>query len=136
MKRILLGCFFLLTWSSILYAQTPFYHGKTITLIAGTTAGSQYDAHARLIAQHWGKHIPGNPEIIVQTCRGRFFDRGEPSLQRGQARRSDGHVHHPIYLFQSAGRTQRGPVRLLQIQLDRQRGPFRQSYLYALRYTV
>jgi tripartite-type tricarboxylate transporter receptor subunit TctC len=53
-----------------LAAQSPFYQGKTITLVAGTTAGSQYDAHARLIAQHWGKHIPGNPEVIVQNMPG------------------------------------------------------------------
>jgi tripartite-type tricarboxylate transporter receptor subunit TctC len=71
MKKILLGLFFLLLWnSSLRAAQTPFYQGKTITLIAGTTAGSQYDAHARLIAQHWGKHIPGNPDMIVQNMPG------------------------------------------------------------------
>ena len=60
----------LLLWSSLLSAQTSFFHGKTITLIAGTTAGSQYDAHARLIAQHWGKHIPGNPDLLVQNMPG------------------------------------------------------------------
>jgi tripartite-type tricarboxylate transporter receptor subunit TctC len=70
MKRILFGLFFFLGCNASLYAQTPFYQGKTITLIAGTTAGSQYDAHARLIAQHWGKHIPGNPDIIVQNMPG------------------------------------------------------------------
>jgi tripartite-type tricarboxylate transporter receptor subunit TctC len=70
MKRILFGLFFFLASNSGLHAQTPFFQGKTITLIAGTTAGSQYDAHARLIAQHWGKHIPGNPEIIVQNMPG------------------------------------------------------------------
>src|SRR5262245_22758316 len=70
MKSILGGLFFVLVSNTSLYAQVPFYQGKTITLIAGTTAGSQYDAHARLIAQHWGKHIPGNPEIIVQNMPG------------------------------------------------------------------
>ena len=70
MKKILFGLFFLLAWNSILHAQTPFYQGKTITLIAGTSAGSQYDAHARLIAQHWGKHIPGNPDFVVQNMAG------------------------------------------------------------------
>jgi len=70
MKKIFCGFFLLLAWNSSLHAQTPFYQGKTITLIAGTTAGSQYDAHARLIAQHWGKHIPGNPDIIVQNMAG------------------------------------------------------------------
>ena len=70
MKKILFSFFFLLAWNSILQAQTPFYQGKTITLVAGTSAGSQYDAHARLIAQHWGKHIPGNPDFIVQNMAG------------------------------------------------------------------
>lgn len=70
MQKILLGLFFLLVSSSSLYGQSSFYQGKTITLIAGTTAGSQYDAHARLIAQHWGKHIPGNPGFIVQNIPG------------------------------------------------------------------
>ena len=70
MKKMLFGFFILLASDSSLHAQTPFYQGKTITLITGTTAGSQYDAHARLIAQHWGKHIPGNPEIIVQNMPG------------------------------------------------------------------
>jgi tripartite-type tricarboxylate transporter receptor subunit TctC len=70
MKKFLFGLFFLLVWTSILYAQAPFYQGKTITLVAGTTAGSQYDAHARLIAQHWGKHIAGNPDFVVQNMAG------------------------------------------------------------------
>ena len=70
MKRILFGVFFLLAWNSILHAQAPFYQGKTITLVAGTTAGSVYDAWARLVAQHWGKHIPGNPGFIVQNMAG------------------------------------------------------------------
>jgi tripartite-type tricarboxylate transporter receptor subunit TctC len=70
MKIILFGLSFLLLSLSSLHAQAPFYQGKTITLIAGTTAGSQYDAYARLIAQHWGKHIPGNPDVIVQNMPG------------------------------------------------------------------
>jgi tripartite-type tricarboxylate transporter receptor subunit TctC len=70
MKRILFGLLFFVAWHPSLHAQTSFYQGKTITLIAGTTAGSQYDAHARLIAQHWGKHIPGNPDVIVQNMPG------------------------------------------------------------------
>lgn len=70
MKRILFGLFFFLACDASLYAQTPFYQGKTITLIAGVTAGSVYDAYARFIAEHWGKHIPGNPDFIVQNIAG------------------------------------------------------------------
>jgi tripartite-type tricarboxylate transporter receptor subunit TctC len=70
MKRLVFGLVFSFSWVPPLFAETSFYQGKTITLIAGTTAGSQYDAHARLIAQHWGKHIPGNPDVIVQNMPG------------------------------------------------------------------
>ena len=35
MKRILFGLFFLLVCNTSLHAQTPFYQGKTITLITG-----------------------------------------------------------------------------------------------------
>jgi tripartite-type tricarboxylate transporter receptor subunit TctC len=70
MKRIFVGLFLIVVWNPGVHAQAPFYQGKTITLVAGTTAGSQYDAHARLIAQHWGKHIPGTPDIIVQNMPG------------------------------------------------------------------
>ncbi|HEX2229914.1 MAG TPA: tripartite tricarboxylate transporter substrate-binding protein [Candidatus Binatia bacterium] len=51
-------------------AQGDFYKGKTITVIAGTTAGALYDQWARIIAAHMGKHIPGNPSMIVQNMPG------------------------------------------------------------------
>ena len=51
-------------------AQTSFYQGKTVRIIVGSSAGSTYDGYARLIAQHWGKHIPGNPTFVVQNMPG------------------------------------------------------------------
>lgn len=45
----------------------PFYEGKQINLIVGGGAGGGYDAYARLLARHWGRHIPGNPAIVVQN---------------------------------------------------------------------
>jgi len=51
-------------------AQEPFYKGKTITILAGTGAGNVYDIFARMFARHMGKHIPGNPDIIVQNMPG------------------------------------------------------------------
>jgi tripartite-type tricarboxylate transporter receptor subunit TctC len=51
-------------------AQEPFYKGKTITILAGTGAGNVYDIFARMFARHLGKHIPGNPHIIVQNMAG------------------------------------------------------------------
>ena len=52
------------------HATEPFYKGKTITILAGTGAGNVYDIFARLFARHMGKHIPGNPDIIVQNMPG------------------------------------------------------------------
>jgi tripartite-type tricarboxylate transporter receptor subunit TctC len=52
------------------WAQAPFYQGKTITVIAAASAGSAYDLYARLMAQFMGKHIPGNPNFIVQNMPG------------------------------------------------------------------
>jgi tripartite-type tricarboxylate transporter receptor subunit TctC len=48
----------------------PFYKGKTLRVIAGTTAGALYDQWARVIASHIVKHIPGNPQAIVQNMPG------------------------------------------------------------------
>jgi tripartite-type tricarboxylate transporter receptor subunit TctC len=52
------------------HAQTPYYQGKTITLVVGTVAGDLYDLYARAFAQYMPKHIPGNPNMIVQNMPG------------------------------------------------------------------
>ena len=48
----------------------PFYKDKTIRIIVGFTSGGLYDQYARILARHMGKHIPGNPNIIVQNMPG------------------------------------------------------------------
>ena len=60
----------ILAWFVDAHAQTPFYQGKTITIIVGYLAGDGYDIWARLLAGHLGKHIPGNPNMIVQNMPG------------------------------------------------------------------
>jgi tripartite-type tricarboxylate transporter receptor subunit TctC len=47
-----------------------FYKGKTITLIIGGSEGGGYDTMARAISRHIGRHIPGNPAIIVRNMPG------------------------------------------------------------------
>lgn len=47
-----------------------FYKGKTIKIIVGSSSGGGYDAYARLIARHMGKHIPGEPTVIVVNMPG------------------------------------------------------------------
>ncbi len=52
------------------HAQADFYKGKTITITVGFTPGGGYDINARAIARHIGRHIPGNPNIVVQNAPG------------------------------------------------------------------
>jgi len=47
-----------------------FYKDKTIRIIVGFAAGGGFDTYARIIARHMGKHIPGNPTIIVENMGG------------------------------------------------------------------
>jgi len=51
-------------------AQSDFYKGKTLKVVVGTTAGSLYDLWARTVAAHLVRHIPGNPESLVQNMPG------------------------------------------------------------------
>ena len=47
-----------------------FYRGRTVTLIAGYSSGGGFDLYARVIANYLGKHIPGEPYILVQNMPG------------------------------------------------------------------
>jgi tripartite-type tricarboxylate transporter receptor subunit TctC len=51
-------------------AQAPFYENKTIRIVAGYGAGSVDDAWARLLARYLTRHIPGNPDSLVQNMPG------------------------------------------------------------------
>jgi tripartite-type tricarboxylate transporter receptor subunit TctC len=51
-------------------AAAPYYEGKTIKLIVGFSAGGGFDTYSRVIARHMGKHIPGNPAIVVENMTG------------------------------------------------------------------
>jgi tripartite-type tricarboxylate transporter receptor subunit TctC len=46
------------------------YQGKTIRIVVGLAPGGGFDAYARVIARHMGKHIPGNPTIMVENMPG------------------------------------------------------------------
>jgi tripartite-type tricarboxylate transporter receptor subunit TctC len=68
---LFLTIFWSLLSNPLAHAQEEaFYKGKTIRVLVGTTAGSLYDLWARAIAAHIGKHIPGNPETLVQNMPG------------------------------------------------------------------
>ena len=51
-------------------ADDDFYRGKRVHFIVMTSPGGGYDTYARAIARHLGKHIPGNPSVIVQNMPG------------------------------------------------------------------
>ncbi len=49
-----------------------FYAGKQLTIMVGAGPGGGYDLQARVAARHLGRHIPGNPTIIVQNIPSRI----------------------------------------------------------------
>jgi len=51
-------------------AQEPFYAGKTLRIVVGTSAGGGFDTYSRAIARHLGKHLPGHPTMIVENMAG------------------------------------------------------------------
>ena len=51
-------------------AQTPFYQGKTITIIQGTEAGGSSDMMTRAMLPYLKKHIPGEPTILSEYMPG------------------------------------------------------------------
>jgi tripartite-type tricarboxylate transporter receptor subunit TctC len=46
------------------------YKNRTITIFSAGTAGGGYDFYSRLLARHLGRHLPGNPNIIVKNMPG------------------------------------------------------------------
>ncbi len=50
--------------------DAAFYKGKRLTIGVGGDAGGTYDANARLLALHIGRHLEGNPTAIVRNRPG------------------------------------------------------------------
>jgi tripartite-type tricarboxylate transporter receptor subunit TctC len=48
----------------------PFFKGKTVNLYIGFAPGGTYDYYSRLVARFIGRHIPGNPTILVHSMPG------------------------------------------------------------------
>ena len=51
-------------------AVADFFRGKQLRMIVGSAVGGGYDLYARALAREFGKHIPGEPSIIVQNQPG------------------------------------------------------------------
>jgi len=57
-------------FSGASHAAQSFFEGKTVRIIVGFSAGGGFDAYSRAIARQLGKHIPGNPTVIVENMPG------------------------------------------------------------------
>lgn len=51
-------------------AQTPFYQGKTITIVQGRDPGGTGDLRVRALVPFLQKYIPGSPQIIMEFMPG------------------------------------------------------------------
>src|SRR5687768_14103977 len=52
------------------FSQTPYYQGKTITIVRGGEPGGSGDMQARALIPLLKKYIPGNPTIIIENMPG------------------------------------------------------------------
>ena len=53
-----------------LAADDDYYRGKTVIAYVGYNAGGTNDIVTRIVAQHIGKHMGGNPSVIVKNMPG------------------------------------------------------------------
>src|SRR5262245_2294265 len=56
--------------SACAQSVVDFYRGKTVSFIVGFGPGGGYDLYPRALGRHIGRHIPGNPAVVVQNMDG------------------------------------------------------------------
>ena len=74
LKKFKLGLLIglILSWAmpSLLFSQTSFYQGKTVTVIAATAPGGTGDFRIKALVPFLRKYIPGNPNIVIEYMDG------------------------------------------------------------------
>ena len=72
MRRVLVTAALVLVMPPTAQAQSvaDFYRGKSIELLIGGAVGGGFDLAGRTVANHIGRHIPGNPGIVVRNMPG------------------------------------------------------------------
>jgi len=65
MRISVLACFISIALIGHGFGQTPFYTGKTITVVMGSESGGSGDLRTRILMSHLRTHIPGNPAIVI-----------------------------------------------------------------------
>jgi tripartite-type tricarboxylate transporter receptor subunit TctC len=91
-----------------------FYKGKTVRLVVGFTPGGGYDVYARALGRHFGRHIPGNPTVVVQNMPGAASLKSVQYLNAGAP--ADGTVittFNPGLITQSLTAPDKVPVKFL-----------------------
>ena len=51
-------------------SAADFYKARSLELYVGYSVGGGYDLYARVLARHIGRHIPGNPAVVVKNMEG------------------------------------------------------------------
>ncbi len=72
MGTVVAGCLAASSVSGPAASQTPeqFFAGRTVNFVVGVSPGGGYDQYARLLARHFARHLPGQPNIIVRNMPG------------------------------------------------------------------
>jgi len=75
-RRLLIAALLLMIGSALAVptakadAIADFYKGKTVALVVGSSTGGGYDTMTRAIARFIGRHVPGNPTVVVRNMPG------------------------------------------------------------------
>jgi tripartite-type tricarboxylate transporter receptor subunit TctC len=105
---------FLLAAPAAAQDAATFYKGKTVRLVVGFTPGGGYDVYARALGRHFGRHIPGNPTVVVQNMPGAASLKSVQYLNAGAP--ADGTVittFNPGLITQSLTAPDKVPVKFL-----------------------
>ncbi len=73
-------------WRGGLANGAAFAQDNAIRFIVGFSPGGGFDMYARLLARHYGRHLPGNPNIIVQNMPGSSSLKAVQYLDQGARR--------------------------------------------------
>ena len=71
-RTLLLAVFIygLTATAAVAASGDDFFRGKVIRIVVGFSAGGGFDTFARTLSRYMGKHVPGNPSIIVENMTG------------------------------------------------------------------
>lgn len=72
-----------------------FYKDKTITIISAGEAGGAHGVYGQIIAPHFRRHVPGNPNVVIQYMVGAGGNVG-PNYHYNVAPKDGTVIGHPL----------------------------------------